>query len=116
MKNNLKELRAESGLKQKEVANILNITLSSYGNYEQGTRQVPDDIKIKLAELYDVSLDFLITGEERDYSYRKQQSEIEEIYSKLTPEEQRQAKTFMLGMLSARNDEETQEFVRAKIS
>ena len=36
MNEKLKELRREMGVKQKEVADAIGVSLSAYGNYEQG--------------------------------------------------------------------------------
>ncbi len=56
----IKELRLENKLKQKEVADKLNITYQSYQAYELGI-SLPSLINfIKLADLYCVSLDYLI--------------------------------------------------------
>lgn len=60
LKDRLKELRNERDLLQKDIANILNITTSAYGFYEQGKR-VPDaDTVNLLAEYFDVSVDYLL--------------------------------------------------------
>lgn len=57
---NLKDLRKQFGYTQKQVADSLGITASSYYGYESG-RAVPTlQNFIKLAKLYDVSLDDLI--------------------------------------------------------
>ena len=60
MNEKLKQLRKERELSQKEVANILGITISAYSNYEQGIREPSYDILIKIAKLYDVSTDYLL--------------------------------------------------------
>lgn len=57
-------LRKKYHMSQSEVAMILNISASTLGMYEQGRRVPPLDILIKLSHLFDVSLDFLITGHE----------------------------------------------------
>ena len=56
---NLKKLRAEKGLKQTELAELLNITPSTYSNYERGAN-VPDfSVLTAIARFYGVSLDYL---------------------------------------------------------
>ena len=53
----LTELR---GLRSREeVARSLGVSTSALAMYELGYRMPKDDVKIKLAEFYDVSLDFL---------------------------------------------------------
>ena len=56
----LKELRKENNLTQKELADYLNIKQNTYSQYENGQRQVPIDILIRLADYYDVSVDYLL--------------------------------------------------------
>ncbi len=60
----IKELRKQSGMTQKEVAEKLAIKTQSYQSYETGIT-VPSLQKfIKLADLFDVSLDFLVGRKE----------------------------------------------------
>lgn len=56
----LYELRKKKHLKQDEIANILGVVRSTYGNYEQGTREMDLSAIIKLADFYKVSLDYLL--------------------------------------------------------
>lgn len=56
----LKMLRKQCGLSQLQVAEKLYVTRSAYANYEQGTRRPGADIIEKLAELYNVSPDYLL--------------------------------------------------------
>lgn len=57
----LKELRENNEMKQKDLAKILKITRQAVSNYEQGTRFPKDEkLLIKLADLFDVSLDYLL--------------------------------------------------------
>lgn len=59
-------LRKRSGLTQAELAKKLNITPSALGNYEQGRRLPCVETLIAMAELFDVSLDYLLTGTEHN--------------------------------------------------
>ena len=54
----VKELRKESGLKQRELAEICGRTLRGYQQYEYGYPEVPG--LLFLAEYFDVSLDYLM--------------------------------------------------------
>lgn len=56
----IKMLREEYPLTQSQLAEKLDIATSSISQYESGDRVPSDDIKIKLAKLFDVSLDFLM--------------------------------------------------------
>lgn len=57
---NLKALREQYGYTLKEVAKILGITYQSYHAYERGLTLPTLQNFVKLANLYDVSLDELI--------------------------------------------------------
>lgn len=56
----LKELRQEHDKTQKEVADYLNVKQNTYSQYENGKRQIPVDILMRLADYYDVSVDCLL--------------------------------------------------------
>lgn len=59
IQNVLKEKRNEKNLTQKEVADYLNISQQAYAHYESGKRLIDIDKLIKLADLYQISLDIL---------------------------------------------------------
>lgn len=56
----LKELREEEGITQVELAARLHIKQSTYSQYENGQRQIPIDTLIRLATLYNVSVDYIL--------------------------------------------------------
>lgn len=56
----LKELRDKSGWLQKDVADKLNVRSNTLSGYESGTRSPDPDMIVKLAELYQVSTDYLL--------------------------------------------------------
>lgn len=60
----LKALRQEKGLTQKEVAKLIGTTDVSIGRYEMDARVPKADILNSLAKLYDVEIDYLLTGKE----------------------------------------------------
>lgn len=55
-------LRRSAGISQTELAQKLKISPSAVGMYEQGRREPALDILVAMAEIFDVSLDFLVTG------------------------------------------------------
>lgn len=57
---NLRKAREEKGLTQAEVAKLLDMSASTIGMYEQGRRDPDTDTLKKLAELYEVSTDYLL--------------------------------------------------------
>ncbi len=56
----VRELREDHDLTQREVAAKLNMPQPQYFRYEQGYRDIPTDILIRLSELYDVSVDYIL--------------------------------------------------------
>ena len=60
MYRRIRELREDSDLTQKEMGKILNCSQRIYSNYECGDVDIPTDILIKLADYYQVSVDYLL--------------------------------------------------------
>lgn len=57
----IKYLRKEKGYTQEQLAEILGLNAkSSVANYESGANSPSDDIKLKLCEIFDCSMDYLI--------------------------------------------------------
>ena len=57
---NIKSLRLDRNLNQQTVANYLGITQQAYANYERGVRQPDPETLTKLADFFDVSIDYLL--------------------------------------------------------
>ncbi len=60
MYRRIRDLREDRDLKQREVAEYLCCSQQVYSNYELGQRDIPTDVLIRLAELYRVSVDYLL--------------------------------------------------------
>ena len=58
--NRLKELRLEKGLLQSDVAKIINKSDRIVGFYETGDRDMSTDTLSKLADFFNVSIDYLL--------------------------------------------------------
>lgn len=56
----IEDLRVDHDLTQQQVANILGCQREVYRRYEKGTRTMPVEFLIKLADYYKVSLDYLV--------------------------------------------------------
>ena len=56
----LRNLREDSDLTQAEIGKCLHISQRTYAHYEKGTRNIPIEILIGLADMYEVSLDYLV--------------------------------------------------------
>lgn len=55
----LRDLREDKDLTQEELVKILGMHKTTYTNYEQGKREIPFNLAIRLAEFYNVSLDYI---------------------------------------------------------
>lgn len=60
MYQRIRDLREDRDLKQRQLAEFLNCSQQVYSNYELGQRDIPTDVLIRLAQLYDVSTDYLL--------------------------------------------------------
>ena len=56
----LKELREDHDYTQKYVASILHISQNNYSDIERGITNISIDFLITLANLYDVTIDFIV--------------------------------------------------------
>lgn len=65
----LSQLRIDNGKMKEELVVYLSITMDSYNRYERGTRQPDIDTLIKLADFYDVTLDYLLGRVESEQLY-----------------------------------------------
>lgn len=54
------ECRNKRGLSQTAVAKMLNITRQAYNHYETGQRQPTQEVLVKLADIFEVSVDYLL--------------------------------------------------------
>ena len=57
---NLRGIREDKDIKQKEIASYLNISQNTYSQYETGVISLTADVLIKLADYYKVSVDYLL--------------------------------------------------------
>ena len=55
----LRDLREDRGIKQQEMAELLNTTQQTYSLWEIGAREIPFHHVITLAKYYDVSVDYI---------------------------------------------------------
>ncbi len=59
-KERVKNLRKEKRFTQREMGEQLGITMRAYQSYEQGTRYPDFPGLIRLADFFDVSIDYLV--------------------------------------------------------
>ena len=65
----IRDMRIDHDMRQKDVAEILGCHEGVYRRYENGSRDIPLWALIKLAELYNVSIDYLlgVTDSKRNF-------------------------------------------------
>ena len=65
----IRNLRIDGGYTQAQIAEYLNVKQNTYSQYEIGTLNYPIDVLMKLADFYNVSVDFLLgrTGVKTPY-------------------------------------------------
>lgn len=56
----IKDLREDHDLTQTQVAEYLSMKQPQYSRYERGLRDIPTDVLISLAKLYDTSVDYIL--------------------------------------------------------
>ncbi len=67
----LQELRKDHGLSQQDLADKLNVSIHTISSYERN-RSVPDDtMKMEIAKLFDISLDYLLGLVDEPYSFHR---------------------------------------------
>jgi len=57
---NLRGIREDNDIKQKDIAKILNVSQNTYSQYETGVIALTAEVLIKLADYYNVSIDYLL--------------------------------------------------------
>ncbi len=57
---NLKGIREDRDIRQKEIAAYLNVSQNTYSQYETGVISLTAEVLIKLADYYHVSIDYLL--------------------------------------------------------
>lgn len=73
----LKELRETNGLSQEQLANMLDVSRPTLTQIESDNREIKAHELKKLSEIFDVSIDFLLSGKEnQDVHITKEQKQI----------------------------------------
>ena len=60
MYKRVRDLREDKDLNQTQIAKILGMSQTGYSKYETGENDLPTVILIKLADFYDVSVDYIL--------------------------------------------------------
>lgn len=57
----IKDLREDNDKTQQEIADVLGMFVQQYSRYETGKREIPVHHLIKLANYYNVTIDYLVS-------------------------------------------------------
>lgn len=57
---NLRGIREDRDIKQKDIAKLLNVSQNTYSQYETGVISLTAEVLIKLSDFYGVSIDYLL--------------------------------------------------------
>ena len=60
MYHRLRDMREDKDLPQRKLADLLNISQTTYSRYESGALDIPSAALIALARFYDTSIDYLL--------------------------------------------------------
>ncbi|MBQ8357592.1 MAG: helix-turn-helix transcriptional regulator [Clostridia bacterium] len=60
MYKRIRDLRVDADMSQTQLAKLLNMSQTGYSKYETGENDIPTGILIKLADLYDTGIDYLL--------------------------------------------------------
>lgn len=69
----IRALREDNDLTQEKVGRSINVPQRTYAYYESGQRMIPPRVLCALAELYGVSVDYILglTDEKKAYPRKK---------------------------------------------
>ena len=68
----IRDLREDADMYQKELAELLHCSQQTYSDYECGKLDIPTDVRIRLAEIYDTTTDYILgltAHRERPYKH-----------------------------------------------
>ncbi len=71
METRLKDLRQDRDLTQKDLAKFLNVNQRTYSRYELGQHAMTIEVICKLADFYEVSVDYLLKRTTIKTPYKK---------------------------------------------
>ncbi len=56
----IRDLREEKNMTQKQIAELLGMSQTGYSKYETGENDIPTAVLIKLADFYNISIDYML--------------------------------------------------------
>ena len=105
--NTLKQLRQNKGVLQKDVANYLGVDRTTYVKYERGDSEPNHDILLKLADYFNVSIDYLLGRKEKppENNSDSLSRKIIEVFNHLDDDKQKTALEYLEFLASRDNPE-----------
>ena len=70
MYERIRALREDRDLTQREMGQLLACSQRIYSNYERGDGDIPTAVLIRLADFYDVSVDYLLNRTDKPKTNR----------------------------------------------
>lgn len=94
----LKDLKEDADLTQKQVAELIGVSMNHYGKYERGETDIPLEKAVILADYYGVSLDY-IAGRTNSKGGLHNDGRFEKLFSELNSCNKNRIEERMLEML-----------------
>lgn len=94
----IERLRKERKLTQQQLANATGITRGNISSYESGRFYPSITTTIALARFFNVSIDWLLTGKEKD-TLNEEQKKLLDVYSRLDEGDKKQVYDYCLFLL-----------------
>ena len=99
----LKALRKSKGLSMKELGRLFGLSESTISLYESGKRQPDNETILKIADFFDVSVDYLLGREEKETpSYTEEERKLFSLIEQLTDVEVEEMSNYLDYLLSKR--------------
>ena len=104
---NLRKIRVEKGVTQEELARSIGVVRSTICQYEKGKRQIDPATMLKLADYFNVSVDYLLGREERNDLIKRPAYDITDqklvdfmkLYEVMTEIQKAQVLGYVIGLL-----------------
>lgn len=100
----IQSLRKSNKMSQAELGQHLGIGVSSVSMWEAEKREPSLEHLMAMAELFDVSVDFLLYGKKDERKLSKDETELVDLYSQLPDGHKPEIKGIMKGILLASGD------------
>ncbi len=68
---NLRAIREDRDIRQKDIAKVLNVSQNTYSQYETGVISLTAEVLLALADYYNVSVDYLLDRTNTPEPYKR---------------------------------------------